>query len=342
MSSFRPLWAWRVFLLAFAIVYLASDDLQAWLPPLVPFLAAAAVEAQFFFAGVRAHRQRRAFADPGPQQRDLDELGWKAHTLTVRQGETELVLRPGELDNDEIAEWLEVHRDELAALGPGHHELAAIDTVASPVALHVEPPRRSAGNRSRTLLVQALVVLALFAGLFFLDTRGEHWQHLSAQARAATVAVLDRQAARIAGHPADVICDVSGRHVGYVQDADGLAVVGGSRAWLTPQICYQLYLIHHRGRANGPAAGHAIAVLAHEAWHLNGQSSEALANCFAYQSGVAVGEALGLSPSTARQLMREQLADNPSDFADTPQYVVPSGCKQGGSHDLHLDGSHFP
>src|SRR5579862_2082226 len=125
MWSFRPLWAWRVFLLAFAIVYLASDDLQAWLPPLVPFLAAAAVEAQFFFAGVRAHRQRRAFADPGPQQRDLDELGWKAHTLTVRQGETELVLRPGELDNDEIVEWLEAHRDELAELGPGHHELAA-------------------------------------------------------------------------------------------------------------------------------------------------------------------------------------------------------------------------
>jgi hypothetical protein len=185
-------------------------------------------------------------------------------------------------------------------------------------------------------------VLALFAGLFFLDSRGEHWQHLSTSARAATVEVLDRQAARIAGHPADVICDVAGRHVGYVQDADGLAVVGGRRAWLTPQICYQLYLIHHRGRANGPASGHAIAVLAHEAWHLNGESSEALANCYAYQSGVGVGEALGLSPSTARQLMREQLADNPSDFADTPQYVVPSGCTQGGSFDLHLDGSHFP
>jgi hypothetical protein len=340
--SFRPLWAWRLLLLTFAIVYLASDDLQVWLPPLLPFVAAAAVEAQFFFSGVRARRRRRAFADPGPQQRDLDELGWKAHTVTVRQGDAELVLRPGELDSEEVAEWLEAHRVELAELGPGHHELAAIDNAASPVALHVEPVRQRAGNRTRTRLVQALAVLALFAGLFFLDSRGEHWQHLSTSARAATVEVLDRQAARIAGHPADVICDVAGRHVGYVQDADGLAVVGGRRAWLTPQICYQLYLIHHRGRANGPASGHAIAVLAHEAWHLNGESSEALANCYAYQSGVGVGEALGLSPSTARQLMREQLADNPSDFADTPQYVVPSGCTQGGSFDLHLDGSHFP
>ena len=340
--SFRPLWVWRLLLLTFAVVYLASDDLQAWLPPLVPFVAAAAVEAQFFFTGVRARRRRRAFADPGPQQRDLDELGWKAHTVTVRQGDAELVLRPGELDSEEVAEWLEAHRVELAELGPGHHELAAIENASSPVALHVEPARQRAGNRTRARLVQALVVLALFAGLFLLDSRGEHWQHLSAPARAATVAVLDRQAARIAGHSADVICDVAGRHVGYVQDADGLAVVGGRRAWLTPQICYQLYLIHHRGRANGPASGHAIAVLAHEAWHLHGQSSEALANCYAYQSGVGVGEALGLSSSTARQLMREQLADNPSDFADTPQYVVPSGCAQGGRFDLHLDGSHFP
>ena len=105
--SFRPLWAWRLLLLTFAIVYLASDDLQVWLPPLLPFVAAAAVEAQFFFSGVRARRRRRAFADPGPQQRDLDELGWKAHTVTVRQGDAELVLRPGELDSEEVAEWLE-------------------------------------------------------------------------------------------------------------------------------------------------------------------------------------------------------------------------------------------
>ena len=185
-------------------------------------------------------------------------------------------------------------------------------------------------------------MLALFAGLFFLDTRAEHWQHLSTSARAATVDVLDQQASRIAGHRANVICDVAGRHVGYVQDADGLAEVGGSRAWLTPQVCYQLYLVHRNGRANGPSSGRAIAVLAHEAWHLHGQASEALANCYAYQSGVGVGEALGLSPSTARQLMHEQLADNPSDYAETPAYIVPPGCRRGGSYDLHLDGASFP
>jgi hypothetical protein len=339
--AFRPLWVWRTLLLAFAITYLASPGMQAWVPPLVPFVAAAAVEAQFFLAGVRSRRRRRTFADPGPQQRDLDELGWRSHTVTVRQGDADFVLRPGELDGEEIAAWLDLHRDDLAALGPGRHELAPIESAASPVALHAPPAART-GHRTRSRLLQAVAVLALLGGLFFLDTTGEHWQHLSAPARAATIDVLDRQAARIAGHPATVICDVSGRHVGYVQDADGLAEVGGRRAWLTPQICYQLYLIHRNGRANGPASGQAIAVLAHEAWHLHGEASEALANCFAYQSGVAVGEALGLSSSTARQLMHEQLADNPADFADSPQYVVPSGCSQNGRLDLHLDGAHFP
>lgn len=337
----RPLWIWRLLLLGFAVTYLASAGLQWWLPPLIPFLAAAAVEAQFFFSGLRAGKRRRTFADSGPQQQDLDELGWAGHTVTVRQGEAELVLRPGEMGGEEIAEWLEQHRDEVAALGPGHHELAAIETAASPLSVQVPrvaPPRR----RSRRRLMQALAVLALLAAVFLLSSKASHWQRLSASARAATIRVLDQQASRIAGHQAEVICDVAGHHVGYVQDADGLAEIGGRRAWLTPQICYRLYRIKQTGRAAGPNAGEAIAVLAHEAWHLHGQASEALANCFAYQSGVQVGEALGLNPSTARQLMREQLADNPANFADTPQYIVPSGCQRGGSFDLHLDGPHFP
>ena len=69
----RPVWLWRLLLLGFAIVYLLSSGLQAWVPPLLPFLAAAAVELQFFVAG-RGGWQRfelgdeiqdmpRAFAD---------------------------------------------------------------------------------------------------------------------------------------------------------------------------------------------------------------------------------------------------------------------------------------
>ena len=277
-------------MLAFAIAYLASSSLQLWVPAWPPFLAAAAVEAQFFLAGARGPRGRTRPSDPGPQPRDLEELGWA---------------------------------DELDG------ELAP--------AASAPPPRR----RLRTRLLQALAVLALLGGALLLDRQGEHWQHLPASSRAATVALLDREASRIAGHPAHVICDVSGHHVGYVQDADGLAEVGGRRAWLTPPICYQLYLVAHTKRA-GPSSAHAIAVLAHEAWHLHGETSEGLANCFAYQSGVAVGEHLGLPSATARKLMAEQLSENPSEFADAPTYIIPSQCRQGGTDDLQLDAPHFP
>jgi hypothetical protein len=289
----RPLWIWRASFLGFAIVYLASTTLQDWLPPLLPFLAAAAVEAHFFIAGTRSRRGYPAPTDAGPQQRDLEELGWPEET-------------------DEEAE---------PGAAPSH-----------PPAL----PRTSWLRR----LVPALAVLALLAGAVFLDSATAHWQRLSAEKRTATVHLLDREAARIAGHPATIVCDTSGKHVGYVQDADGLAEVGGTRAWLTPQVCYQLYLVT-RGHP-GSGAGHAIAVLAHEAWHLHGEQSEALANCYAYQSGVAVGERLGLSPAKARSLMRKQLDTNPTDYASDPQYVVPAGCTQGGSLDLHLDGRAFP
>ena len=168
------------------------------------------------------------------------------------------------------------------------------------------------------------------------------WRKLPVHERAATIRILEREAGAIAGHRAQVNCDVSGRHVGYVQDADGLAEVGGSRMWLTPGICFRLAKARHTTASTETATGHAIAVLAHESWHLHGVSSEAVANCFAYQSGVRVGRALGLDVGTARRLMHEQLADNAADFADAPAYVVPSGCHRGGSLDLHLDGSHFP
>ncbi len=335
------IWLWRVLLGGFAVVYLLSSSLQLWLPPLLPFLAAAAVEAQFFVSGVRKHAPRDVQGDRGPQASDLADFGWAGRTVVVRGAEAELVLRPGELGDEEIAEWLEAHEAELEELGPGRHELAPIEGPESPVALHVPPAAAPSRSPARRRFLQVAVVLVLLSGLFLLDRSRPTWQKLPAHERAATLAILDRQAARIAGHPAQVICD-NGRHVGYVQDADGLAEVGGRRLWVTPGICYRLAKVKQMTASTETASGHAIAVLAHEAWHLHGERSEAIANCFAYQSGVQVGRALGLSTKTARRLMREQLADNPADFAGAPAYVVPDGCHRGGSLDLKLDGPHFP
>jgi hypothetical protein len=337
------LWLWRLLLGGFAVAYLASETLQAWLPPLLPFLAAAAVEAQFFVTGVRqGRRSATPTADAGPQARDLADFGWASRTVTVRGGGAELVLRPGEMPDGEIVEWLNLHERELEELGPGRHELAPITAPESAVAPYVASPPAARASRVRRRLLEALAVLALFTAIFFLDRIEPRWQRLSATTQNATVTLLARQASRIAGHPAQVICDTTGRHVGYVQDADGLAEVGGRRMWLTPDVCYRLYRITHTKRSAGPASGKAIAVFAHEAWHLSGVARESVANCYAYQSGVAVGRALGLPVARARALMREQLADNPSDFAATPQYVVPHACRNGGDLDLGLGGDHFP
>jgi len=327
----------------FAIVYLASGSLQAWLPPLLPFLAALAVEAQFFASGLRGDRaQRLATSDRGPQARDLADFGWATRTVVVNRAGAELVLRPGELAEEQIAEWVERHGAELDELGSGTHELAPIAGPASPVALYTPPLSGRPRGLARRRLLQGAVVLTLFAVLFLLDRSRPGWGKLPAGERSATLSFLDRQAAGIAGHRVTAICDVSGRHVGYVQDADGLAEVGGRRMWLTPAICYRISTIRRTHRAVGPASGQAIAVVAHEAWHLHGERNEAITNCYAYQSGVQLGLALGLSAKTARRLMHEQLADNPADFSDTPGYVVPAGCHRGGSLDLRLDGTHFP
>jgi hypothetical protein len=169
------------------------------------------------------------------------------------------------------------------------------------------------------------------------------WSSLDHATQTRVEQVLSRQATLIAGHPATVHCDTAGRHVGAVQEADGLAEVGGRNAWVTPGICYRLYRVldKHDTHSFSPT-GRAIAVLAHESWHLRGVADEGLANCYAFQSGVSVGTRLGLSTSFARSLMREQLADNDADSASNSAYLVPAGCSNGGRYDLHPGSSPFP
>ncbi len=202
------------------------------------------------------------------------------------------------------------------------------------------PRRRSTLLRrfGASLAVVGLVALVAWGiGL----RRG--FSSLDAATRAHVERVLSRQAGLIAGHAAHVQCDSAGRHVGATQEADGLAEVGGSRAWLTPAICYQLHRVidDHDTHSFSPT-GRAIAVLAHESWHLRGVADEGIVNCYAFQSGVALGTRLGLSRSFARALMREQLADNASDSASDPRYLVPPGCRNDGRYDLAPGLTLFP
>ena len=112
---------------------------------------------------------------------------------------------------------------------------------------------------------------------------------------------------------------------------------------LTPDICYRLYRLKYKDDEGAfSQTARAIAVLAHEAWHLHGETDEGITNCYAFQSGVALGRRLGLSEGTAARMMRQQLADNATYAASAPEYLVPRECRNGGSLDLAPDNDRFP
>ena len=192
-------------------------------------------------------------------------------------------------------------------------------------------------------VAEALGGLAVVALILYFAVRPSGWDAVSSANQAKTEAALSREASRIAGHPAEITCDDSGQQVGYVQDADGVAEVGGGQAYLTPAICDTLYQLAYKDRVKSfPRTARAIAVLAHEAWHLKGVRNEGLANCYGFQSGVEIGQHLGLSERRARAMMREQLATNVSDSGSNVQYRVPSGCSSGGAEDLRPAEPAFP
>jgi hypothetical protein len=342
VSGIRPIWWLRAVVVTVVIVYFELPySVSGWIPVWLPFFLAVAIEAQFFLSGWRS-TPGRARVDRGPQASDLEELGRGAllHVPLAQGGE--LWLESGEFTEPEVAGWLRLNEEQLAALPAGRFAAGPLrldrDNAIRAVTDVPAPPARAKPRRRLGLVVSALIVVGAGALLF---TRSSGWQHLSPATRAAAQAQFSRLASEIAGHPANVNCD--NRHVGYVQGDDGLAQVGGRQAWLTTDIC--LALVQLRDGKLDPrseSASHAVVVLAHESWHLHGVASESLANCFAYQSGVGVAEKLGVSPSTAEAMMREQLAENGAEFADDPAYLIPSGCSNGGKYDLHPGSSQFP
>jgi hypothetical protein len=205
-----------------------------------------------------------------------------------------------------------------------------------------EPERAAspAGRRWRPL--EALAVFAVAAVALFLVLDEGGWRDLSAEERVRTEALLSREAGRIAGKEARVGCDAEGRAVGVVQHADGIAEVGGTNALLTPEICFRLHRLAEGDEGPFAQTARAIAVLAHEAWHLQGVRNEGVANCYAFQSGVELGTRLGLSESTAARMMRQQLAENAIQARAAPAYLVPAECRNGGELDLNPGSGRFP
>ncbi|MDQ3822643.1 MAG: hypothetical protein M3321_05325 [Actinomycetota bacterium] len=193
----------------------------------------------------------------------------------------------------------------------------------------------------RRFVVGLGVVAGLALLLWFVESR-RGWDSLDGTTRARAEARFSAEASRIAGKPVTVRCDESGRHVGAVQHSDGAAVVGGDLAYLTPERCLQLYRLAFEGDTASSQTARAIAVLAHEAWHLRGVGDEGTTECYALQSGVELGRRLGVAEETARRLMRQQLAENALRRGASFEYRVSADCRDGGSLDLDRAGARFP
>jgi hypothetical protein len=205
----------------------------------------------------------------------------------------------------------------------------------------VELVERPRGRPLGRFLTGLGVIGALALIVWVVDTR-TGWDSIDAQARAAAEVRFAEEASRIAEKPVTVRCDESGDHVGIVQHADGAAVVGGQIAYLTPQRCLDLYRLAFKGEISWSQTARAIAVLAHEAWHLRGIRDEATTECYALQSGVTLGERFGLTANTASQMMRQQLVENAGRDPSSSAYIVPPDCRDGGRLDLNPDSERFP
>jgi hypothetical protein len=317
----------RIVLVAFVLAWiLGPDELRSAVPIWLPFLVALGLEVAFFVSAFRPDTRPRPDRAPQPLDRELygyddesDEL------LLVRDGEEELwIPYSGETD-DELEALIEEARrpEDDADLAPA---LA-------------ERPRLV--DRLRRFAIGMGVIGALALVVWFVESR-TGWGGLDGDTRLAAVARFSEEASRIAGKPVSMLCDESRDYVGAVQHADGVATVGGDRAYLTPERCYDLYRLAFEGEVTASQTARAVAVLAHEAWHLRGVRDEGTTECYALQSGVELGERLGLSEGTASRLMRQQFVENRLRSAASFEYVVPPDCRNGGGLDLAPGSDRFP
>lgn len=321
-----PTLALRGALVLFVLAWLAGPSwLRTTVPVWVPFLVALGLELNFFVGGLR-RTVPAGRPDRGPQTVDRDRYGYESDSdelLLVREDGEELwVPYSGEAD------------DELEALVAEERERP-----------EWEPPPAAETGFLPTPLRRFLVGLGLIASLalvLWVVERNTGWSGLSADARAAATERISAEASNLAGKPVRIRCDESGRRVGAIQHSDGVAIVGGDLAYLTPERCFDLYRLAFEGEITSSRTARALAVLAHETWHLRGIRDEGTTECYALQSGVDLGRRLGLSAGTARQMMRQQLTENLQHRGSSSEYLVPGDCRDGGLLDLDTRSSRFP
>ncbi|MFL5972157.1 MAG: hypothetical protein ACJ750_07230 [Gaiellaceae bacterium] len=318
----------RLGMAAFVLTWIFGPyALRAAVPIWLPFLIALGLELNFFVGALRpapAHR-----SDSGPQDADRERFGYDDEAeelLLVREGGEELwIPYSGETDDE-----LKTIIDEARELP--EEEMAAPSAEADPERMRL-PFRR--------LLVGLGLIAALALVFWFVESR-TGWNGLDESTRVEAAARYSQEASRVAGKPVTIRCDEAGEFVGAVQHADGVAAVGGGLAYLTPERCLDLYRLAFKGEVRFNQGARALAVLAHEAWHLRGVSDEGVTECYALQSGVELGQRLGVSADTAHRMMRRQLVENSLRLGSSAEYRVPAECRDGGRLDLNPGLARFP
>jgi hypothetical protein len=312
-------WLWlRVALAAFVLLWiLGPSELRDRVPILLVFAIALGLELHFLVSALRGAPARRP--DRLPQEIDRERYGFDPEP-------------ENDLEGDGLGLGAPDGVFEKSALGEEDEE---------DVGVGGEPQGRSVAGPLRRFGLGLGVIAALGGLAWYADSRSG-WSSLPGDTRAAAVARFSNEASEIAGKPVTIRCDAARDYVGAVQHADGVAVVGGDLAILTPEVCDDLYRLAFHGETTGSRTGRALAVLAHESWHLRGVEDEGMTECYALQSGVGLGERFGLSEGAARQLMRTQLIENQLRGADTLEYRIPPDCRNGGRLDLDSASSRFP
>ena len=317
----------RVALVVFVLAWIFGPyELRSAVPVLIVFLVALGLELNFLVSALRSTPSPRP--DRKPQDVDRERYGYDHTTddlVLIRRGGEEVWIPYSGESADEL--------EELIANAETSPE--EVDD------LPFEPVSRPALAPVRQFLVGLGIIGALGLVIWFVESR-TGWDSLDGSTRLEAVERFSDEASRVAEKPVTIYCDESRDFVGAVQHADGVAEVGGERAYLTPEICLDLYRLAFEDEVKGSQTGRAIAVLAHEAWHLRGVGEEGTTECYALQSGVAIGRQFGLSEDRARQLMRQQLAENALRAGGSVEYRVSSECRDGGRLDLDPGTTRFP
>jgi hypothetical protein len=324
-----PLTLVRLGLAVFVLTWIFGPyALRSAVPIWLPFLIALGLEVQFFVSGLRPAPTPRP--DRGPQSADLERYGYGSDSeelLIVREGGEEVWIPYSGEQDEELAALIDQARE-------APEEEAAPAVEPEPERERLRPPLRR--------FVAGLGLIGALALTFWFVESNTGWNGLDVSTRAEATARFSEEASRVAEKPVTIRCDESGDFVGAVQHADGVAVVGGDLAYLTPERCLDLYRLAVKGEVRSNRTARALAVLAHEVWHLRGVSDEGTTECYALQSGVEIGQRLGLSVDSARQMMRQQLVDNALRSRASPAYRIPPDCRDGGRLDLSPDIATFP